>query len=130
MVWSAAGLIHISHLVVGGRVTDPNEAIKRSQVVKVKVLSVAGTRISLSLKEVDQRTGEDLAPRSSRPDDVRSTPRGRVAVSAQWPVKANLVCLGRTGASGLVSSLRSRIPATRTVPTSLAHRRSCARTTR
>ena len=59
--------------MIGGRVTDPNEVIKRSQVVKVKVLSVAGTRISLSLKEVDQRTGEDLAPRSSLPDDVRST---------------------------------------------------------
>ena len=69
-----AGLIHLSQLIVGGRINDPNEVIKRSQVVKVKVLSVAGTRISLSLKEVDQRTGADLAPRAARPDDVCPPP--------------------------------------------------------
>jgi predicted RNA-binding protein with RPS1 domain len=64
----------VSHLVVGGRVNDPNDIVKRSQAVKVKVLSVAGTRISLSLKEVDQNTGADLAPRSTRTDDVGRAP--------------------------------------------------------
>lgn len=35
--------------------------------VKVKVLSYAGTKVSLSMKEVDQETGEDLNPREPSP---------------------------------------------------------------
>lgn len=56
------GLIHIGMLASGGRVNDASEVVQRGDRVKVKVMSVAGTRISLSLRDVDQRTGQDLSP--------------------------------------------------------------------
>jgi ATP-dependent RNA helicase DHX8/PRP22 len=56
------GLVHIGMLASGGRVNDASEVVQRGQRVKVKVMSVAGTRISLSLRDVDQRTGQDLSP--------------------------------------------------------------------
>lgn len=46
---------------------NPSEVVRRGQAVKVKVISVTGQRISLTMKEVDQTTGEDLMPRK-QPD--------------------------------------------------------------
>lgn len=57
----AEGLVHIGSLTQG-RVNDPREIVKNNQRVMVKVMSVAGNRISLSMKDVDQRTGQDLSP--------------------------------------------------------------------
>lgn len=56
------GLVHISQLRREGRVNDVNEVVQRGQNIKVKVLSFSGNRTSLSMKEVDQETGEDLNP--------------------------------------------------------------------
>ncbi|XP_043198767.1 ATP-dependent RNA helicase DHX8-like [Amphibalanus amphitrite] len=56
------GLVHISQLRREGRVADCNEVVSRGQAVKVKVLSFTGTKTALSMKEVDQQTGEDLNP--------------------------------------------------------------------
>ncbi|XP_065666929.1 ATP-dependent RNA helicase DHX8 isoform X2 [Hydra vulgaris] len=56
------GLVHISQLRKEGRVNDVKEVVTRGQNVKVKVLSIAGKKISLSMKDVDQATGEDLNP--------------------------------------------------------------------
>ncbi|KAF1955873.1 P-loop containing nucleoside triphosphate hydrolase protein [Byssothecium circinans] len=55
------GLVHVSQLTEG-RVNHPSDLVSRGQPVKVKVIKVDGTKISLSMKEVDQRTGHDLAP--------------------------------------------------------------------
>lgn len=55
------GLVHVGSLIQG-RVNNPREVVKQNQPVKVKVMSVAGNRVSLSMKDVDQRTGEDLSP--------------------------------------------------------------------
>ncbi|CEP19049.1 hypothetical protein [Parasitella parasitica] len=57
----AEGLVHVGSLFQG-RVNNPRDIVRPSQPVKVKVMSVAGNRISLSMKDVDQRTGEDLSP--------------------------------------------------------------------
>lgn len=38
------------------------DLLTRNQSVKVKVMSVAGDRVSLSIKDVDQATGRDLTP--------------------------------------------------------------------
>jgi ATP-dependent RNA helicase DHX8/PRP22 len=57
----AEGLVHVGSLIQG-RVNNPREVVKQNQSVKVKVMSVAGTRIGLSMKDVDQKTGEDLSP--------------------------------------------------------------------
>lgn len=56
------GLCHISQLRREGRVNQVSEVITRGQQAKVKVLSFAGQKISLSIKDVDQETGEDLNP--------------------------------------------------------------------
>ena len=57
------GLVHISAMQAGGaRVNHPSDLVGRGQPVKVKVIELAGSKISLSMKEVDQATGRDLAP--------------------------------------------------------------------
>lgn len=58
------GLVHISQLRSEGRVVDVTEVVSRGQTVKVKVMSIAGQKVSLSMKEVDQDNGEDLNPAS------------------------------------------------------------------
>ena len=44
------GLVHISQLRREGRIKDVSEVIKRGQRVKVKVLSITGSKMSLSMK--------------------------------------------------------------------------------
>ena len=64
------GLVHISQLRSEGRVTNVAEVVSRGQKAFVKVVSVTGQKVSLSMKDVDQDTGEDLNPApstSSRP---------------------------------------------------------------
>lgn len=58
------GLVHISQLRSEGRVTDVTEVVSRGSNVKVKVMSMAGQKVSLSMKEVNQETGADLNPAS------------------------------------------------------------------
>ncbi|KAK4145990.1 uncharacterized protein C8A04DRAFT_10200 [Dichotomopilus funicola] len=54
------GLVHIS--AFGQRVDHPSDVVSRGQEVKVKVVKIEGNRIGLSMKDVDQQTGMDLAP--------------------------------------------------------------------
>ena len=60
------GLVHVSALQEGARVNHPEDLLDVGQPVKVKVMAIenAGprTKISLSMKEVDQTTGRDLIP--------------------------------------------------------------------
>jgi len=58
----AEGLVHISQLRREGRVNKVEEVVSRGQAVKVKVLSIAGGKMSLSMRDADQETGEDLNP--------------------------------------------------------------------
>ncbi|KAI0320071.1 P-loop containing nucleoside triphosphate hydrolase protein [Amylostereum chailletii] len=58
----AEGMVHISNIQVGARTNSAGDLLSRGQPVKVKVMSVAGTRIGLSMKDVDQVTGRDLTP--------------------------------------------------------------------
>jgi ATP-dependent RNA helicase DHX8/PRP22 len=60
------GLVHISNLREEGRVSVVADVVSRHQKVKVKVLSCLGTKISLSMKEVDQFTGKDLNPANTK----------------------------------------------------------------
>ena len=75
------GLVHISQLRREGRVNNVEEVVSRGDSVKVKVLAT-GIKISLSMKAVDQQTGEDLNPTANRvvggdgrhrDDDLRMT---------------------------------------------------------
>ncbi|CAM9579809.1 unnamed protein product [Ectocarpus fasciculatus] len=55
------GLVHVGQ-IQQGMVRDPRQVVKRNDRVKVKVISMAGSKLSLSMKEVDQQSGEDLLP--------------------------------------------------------------------
>lgn len=59
--------MHISQLRAEGRVTNVTEVVSRGSKVKVKVLSVTGQKVSLSMKDVCQMTGRDLNPLSHAP---------------------------------------------------------------
>jgi ATP-dependent RNA helicase DHX8/PRP22 len=59
------------------RVTNAKEVVKRDQEVHVKVVSVKGQKLSLSMRDVDQDTGKDLLPMQRGADDApRVNPSG------------------------------------------------------
>ncbi|KAI1337414.1 P-loop containing nucleoside triphosphate hydrolase protein [Xylariaceae sp. FL0016] len=58
------GMVHISNLIQGQRVNHPSDILSRGQSVKVKVTKIEANRIGLSMKDVDQETGMDLAPQA------------------------------------------------------------------
>jgi ATP-dependent RNA helicase DHX8/PRP22 len=55
------GLVHVSAMAEG-KVNHPSDLVSRNQEVKVKVMKMDNNRISLSMAEADQRTGQDLNP--------------------------------------------------------------------
>jgi ATP-dependent RNA helicase DHX8/PRP22 len=59
------GLVHVAQ-VQQGMVRDLKQIVKRGQQVKVKVISITGSKMALSMKEVDQSTGADLLPERSK----------------------------------------------------------------
>jgi ATP-dependent RNA helicase DHX8/PRP22 len=64
------GLVHISQIRREGRVSSVADVVQRHQPVKVKVLTFNGQKTSLSIKDVDQQTGEDLNPSGKRHADI------------------------------------------------------------
>ena len=56
------GLVHVSAMQAGARVNHPSDLVSRNQNVKVKVMRTENGKVSLSMKEVDQASGRDLAP--------------------------------------------------------------------
>jgi polyribonucleotide nucleotidyltransferase len=67
------GLVHVSQ-IINERVNNVNDHLSEGQKVKVKVLGVDDRgKIKLTMKEVNQETGEDLDPRpmSERPAEER-----------------------------------------------------------
>lgn len=56
------GLVHVSNMQEGVRVNHPSDLVSPGQQVHVKVVKIEDRRIGLSMKEVDQATGRDLAP--------------------------------------------------------------------
>ncbi|KAI3898080.1 hypothetical protein MKW92_049883, partial [Papaver armeniacum] len=62
------GLVHVLQMA-NPRVTNAKEVVKRDQSVFVKVISLAGQKMSLSMRDVDQDTGKDLLPIKKTADD-------------------------------------------------------------
>lgn len=58
------GLVHVSRLAAGQRVNHPSDLVARGQQVWVKVTSIEGSRVGLSMKDVDQETGMDMEPQA------------------------------------------------------------------
>ena len=62
----AEGLVHVS-LIQSAPLRTPADAVKRGQPCYVKVLSVTGSKMSLSMRDADQRSGADLNPQMRLP---------------------------------------------------------------
>ncbi|KAB9105013.1 hypothetical protein FH972_026973 [Carpinus fangiana] len=71
------GLVHVSQIATR-RIVDAGDVVKRDQEVYVKVISVSGQKLGLSMMDVDQNAGRDLLPlkkKSSAEDDaMRANP--------------------------------------------------------
>ncbi|XXG76536.1 hypothetical protein AAC387_Pa08g0866 [Persea americana] len=85
------GLVHISQ-IANKRVANAKDVVKRDQQVFVKVISVSGQKMSLSMRDVDQNTGKDLLPMKRSSDDEASRAN---------PSSANPGPSTRTGLSGI-----------------------------
>lgn len=84
-------MVHISQIHSGHRLQHPSDKLEHGQTVKVKVISFSGQRIGLSIKDVDQTTGEDLAPSIAEKvasSDLMSN-YGRVSVMDESDIKAS-----------------------------------------
>lgn len=55
------GLVHLNN-ISNTRVRSVREVVSRNQRVWVKVISTSGERIALSMRDADQKTGQDLTP--------------------------------------------------------------------
>lgn len=95
----STGMVHISAIQQGTRLNHPSDAVAKGEAVKVKVMSVAGGRVGLSMKDVDQTTGRDLSPnlRVKTEEDIAQE---RLAAMTG----ANNAPLGRRGEGGMASS--------------------------
>ncbi|KAI9911940.1 hypothetical protein PsorP6_009007 [Peronosclerospora sorghi] len=58
------GLVHLSNLSEN-RVSNAKEFAKRGVRVKVKLISISGTKFFMSMRDVDQKTGQDMMPQRS-----------------------------------------------------------------
>jgi ATP-dependent RNA helicase DHX8/PRP22 len=66
------GLVHVSSMSKA-RVGNAKEVVHRGDNVWVKVMSKTANRMSLSMRDVDQQSGQDLLPMGG---DARSNPSG------------------------------------------------------
>ncbi|XP_050236941.1 probable pre-mRNA-splicing factor ATP-dependent RNA helicase DEAH5 isoform X2 [Mercurialis annua] len=87
------GLVHVSHMATR-RIGNAKDVVKRDQDVFVKVISVSGQKLSLSMRDVDQNTGEDLLPLKKTYDSDDDTFRTNPSGSKDGTVT-------RTGISGI-----------------------------
>ncbi|KAL9270350.1 putative pre-mRNA-splicing factor ATP-dependent RNA helicase DEAH5 [Drosera capensis] len=67
------GLVHVSQLA-SRRIANAKDVVKRDQEVYVKVISISGQKLSLSMRDVDQDTGQDLVPMKKNPEFRAATP--------------------------------------------------------
>ncbi|KAI8913654.1 ATP-dependent RNA helicase DHX8 [Gorgonomyces haynaldii] len=80
-----SGMIHISQLS-NRRVGHPSDILKRGDVVKVKIISITGNRIGLSLKDVDQSTGTTM-DQEERADDTIRKPKKRMTSPERFEIQ-------------------------------------------
>eukprot|EP00959_Pyramimonas_sp_CCMP1952_P469047 9494290-Pyramimonas_sp.AAC.1 len=60
------GLCHVSSMS-SNRSANARSVVDRGQIVWVKVMSKGSTKMSLSMRDVDQETGRDLVPITTNP---------------------------------------------------------------
>ena len=70
------GLVHISNMK-DTRVVNAFEVVKKNQRVKVKVISVVSKKIGLSMKDVDQITGQEIVKKPKLRQNYMDEDRGQ-----------------------------------------------------
>ncbi|KAJ2650629.1 DEAH-box ATP-dependent RNA helicase prp22 [Coemansia sp. RSA 1250] len=98
------GLVHISAIQKGVRLDNPRQVLERGQRVKVKIMSIAGSKLSLSMKDVDQETGEDLSPHLQPGESLDHNIEERPTRQPSRPITltgSNATQLGTRGGSEL-----------------------------
>jgi ATP-dependent RNA helicase DHX8/PRP22 len=75
----AEGLVHISNMQ-DNRVNHPSDVVNRGDNVFVKVLEINGDRIRLSMRDANQKTGQDLSTNDVQ--GVLSTDMGSSLISS------------------------------------------------
>ncbi|KAH6828587.1 ATP-dependent RNA helicase [Perilla frutescens var. hirtella] len=72
------GQVHVSRMATR-RITNAKDVVKHDQEVYVKVISVSGSNLSLSMRDVDQNNGKDLLPlkSSDTADGLMTNPSSR-----------------------------------------------------
>lgn len=81
------GLIHLSQISKTQRISRPSEVFRPNQQVYCKVISLKGENIMLSAKDVDQKTGKDLAPyrgATSTPSHMSTTKQPSSSMSNNY----------------------------------------------
>jgi ATP-dependent RNA helicase DHX8/PRP22 len=68
------GMVHISNMSTR-RLASAKEMVKKGDDVWVKVISTTGSRLSLSMRDVDQATGKDLTPMSKTGEGLTKGPQ-------------------------------------------------------
>ena len=65
---STEGLVHLSQISRDRsiRIQHSRDVLRRGQSLYVKIISMSGSKIMLSAKDVDQKTGEDIAPHRAK----------------------------------------------------------------
>lgn len=86
------GLVHVYH-IASRRVVNAKDAVERDQEVWVKVISIGEKKMSLSIRDVDQKTGQDLLP-MKRPTAEEENLRAN-------PSSSSLAPMTRKGLSGI-----------------------------
>lgn len=73
---NSEGLVHLSQISRDRtkRISHPREILRRGQPLYVKIISLSGTKIMLSAKDVDQTNGKDLAPHRATSSIDRAPP--------------------------------------------------------
>ncbi|KAJ1726586.1 DEAH-box ATP-dependent RNA helicase prp22, partial [Coemansia biformis] len=102
------GLVHVSAIRRNERVENPREVLERGQKVRVKVMSIIGSKLGLSMKDVDQETGEDLTP-SLQPGVPADAERGsEVSRLRSQPISlsgSNAIQVGSRGGAATESNM-------------------------
>lgn len=77
------GLVHVTNLS-SQRVVSVKDVMSRGQRVKVKVISISGAKVSLSIRDVDQSTGRDLMPQRSADGAQRARQENSSSDHKSW----------------------------------------------
>ncbi|EPS73374.1 hypothetical protein M569_01376, partial [Genlisea aurea] len=102
------GLVHVSQIATR-RISNAKDVVKRDQKVYVKVISISGSKLSLSMRDVDQNSGKDLLPlkRNEEGDGFRTNP-SEVSESNDGGVRT------RIGLSGInITEVNDSVPSRR-----------------